>query len=105
MKNFNEFINEGKNRTVELTHKHNRSLKITFDIEGGRVKNIKKPNGIRFLFEEGQMYDRGIETWCCNNNYFLDGKDTCPEEKVFGIRKKDIPKGDPLRITYPNKFR
>ena len=105
MKNFNEFINEEYNRrSVELTHKHNPNLKISFDVEGGIVKNISNPNGIRFLFDEGQRYNRNIETWCCSNNYLLDGEDTCPD-KIHGIRKKDIPKGDPLRYIYPNKFR
>jgi hypothetical protein len=26
-------------------------------------------------------------------------------EKLFGIKLKDIPKGHPLRFIYPNKFR
>ena len=35
----------------------------------------------------------------------MDGKDMCPEEKIFGMRTKDIPKGHELRSLYPNKFR
>jgi hypothetical protein len=31
--------------------------------------------------------------------------DPCPEEKIFGIRKKDIPQGHELRMLYPHKFR
>lgn len=105
MKKFDEFINEGYKRSVELQNKRNASLIITFDVIGGRIQNIVKSNNVRFPYSEGQPYNRGVETWCCNNNYLMDGKDTCPEEKVFGIRKKDIPKGDPLRYIYPNKFK
>jgi hypothetical protein len=31
--------------------------------------------------------------------------DPCLEEKIFGIRKSDIPKGHELRMLYPGKFR
>ena len=27
------------------------------------------------------------------------------EEKIFGIRKKDIPQGHELRMMFPHKFR
>jgi hypothetical protein len=39
------------------------------------------------------------------NNRMVKQEDTCPEEKVAGIRVKDIPAGHPLRIMYPSKFR
>jgi len=35
----------------------------------------------------------------------MDGKDMCPEPKIFGMRAKDIPQGHPLRSIYPGKFR
>jgi hypothetical protein len=35
----------------------------------------------------------------------MDQLDPCPEEKIFGIRKKDIPMGHELRFLYPHKFR
>ena len=35
----------------------------------------------------------------------MDGKDMSPEEKVFGIRTKDIPQGHELRMMFPGKFR
>ena len=105
MKKFDEFINENYKRTVELQNKQNRTLMITFDVIDGRIQNIVKSSNVRFPYKEGQPYNRGIETWCCNNNYLMNGEDTCPEEKVFGIRKKDIPKGDPLRYIYPGKFK
>ena len=105
MKKFEEFINEAYKRTVELKNKRNNTIKITFDVIGGKIQNIVKPDGVRFPYEEGQSYNVGMETWCCNNNFLLDGKDTCPEPKIFGIRTKDIPQGDPLRSIYPGKFR
>jgi len=35
----------------------------------------------------------------------IDGKDTCPEKKVFGIKVSDIPQGHEFRKLYPNKFK
>jgi hypothetical protein len=106
MKKFDEFINENSGkRTVKLKNKNNASLIITFDVIGGIIKNITKDDNIRFPYKEGQPYNRGMETWCCNNNYYMDGKDTCPEKKVFGMRTKDIPQGHELRYLFPNKFK
>ena len=47
---------------------------------------------------------RNVEIWACYNDWLIDGKDTCPEKKVMGIRTKDIPQGHPLRHIYPSKF-
>jgi hypothetical protein len=105
MKKFDDFINEAYVRKVELVSKRNNSLTITFDVIGSRIQNIVNNANIRFPYVEGQPFNRDVETWCCNNNFLLDGKDTCPEEKIFGMRKKDIPQGHPLRTIYPNKFR
>jgi hypothetical protein len=105
MKKFEEFINEAYARKVEIVSKRNNSLTIIFDVIGGRIQNIVNNANIRFPYVEGQPFNRGIETWCCNNNFLLDGEDTCPEPKIFGIRTKDIPQGDPLRSIYPGKFR
>jgi hypothetical protein len=52
-----------------------------------------------------EQYTRSIETWACNNGFKIDGKDPCPEKKIFGIRAKDIPQGHELRMLFPNKFR
>jgi hypothetical protein len=105
MKKFDDFINEAYIRKVELVSKRNSSLSITFDVIDSRIQNIINNANIRFPYVEGRPFNRDIETWCCNNNFLLDGKDTCPEEKIFGIRKKDIPQGHPLRTIYLNKFR
>lgn len=102
MKNLELYENYG-NRSVVLESRGKR--KITFDVEGGKIKNVVNEAGIRFPYHEGEHYNRGIETWCCNNNFTMDGKDMCPDEKVFGVKKKDIPKGHPLRLVMPHKFR
>ena len=35
----------------------------------------------------------------------MDGKDTCPEKKIFGVRAKDVPQGHEWRHIFPNKFK
>ena len=104
MKHLKSF-NEGRNdRKVELesTRTHR---KITFDVIDGRIQNIENTTGVRFAFQNGQHYNRNIETWCCNNDFLMYGKDMCPEKKVAGIRVSDIPQGHPLRLVMPGKFR
>jgi hypothetical protein len=90
-------------REIILTSRQNRDIIIT--LIGGRIDTIKNESGVNFPFEVGQSYNRSIEVWACNNGFKMDGKDPCPEEKIFGIRKKDIPKGHELRMLYPGKFR
>ena len=105
MKKFEEFINESVARKVELKHKNNPNLIITFEVIDGRIRNIENKANMRFPYIDGQYFTRNMETWCCTNNFTLNGKDTCPEPKIFGIRAKDIPQGHELRYLYPNKFR
>lgn len=90
-----------------FTSKNNSYIKITVKLDpSGRIEEIEKSGrSIRFPFSIGQLMTRNIETWACNNNMLIDGQDPCPEEKVFGIRKKDIPHGHPLRMMYPSKFK
>jgi len=73
----------------------------------GRITKIEMPGHVhvRFPFVVGQVMNRGVETWACNNDFFMDGKDTCPEKKVFGKRASDIHDGHELRRLFPNKFR
>lgn len=105
MKKFNDFIKEEYGKKVELVSKRNPALKITFEVIDGKIYNIQNTSHIRFPYIEGQNYTRNMETWCCNNNFKLDGKDTCPEPKIFGIRTKDIPQGHELRYLFPHKFK
>ena len=93
-------------RTIEFIGKHNPSLKIIIKISrDGRISEIENEMGLRFPYSVGQPFNRGLETWACNNKFLMDGEDTCPEEKIFGIRKSDYPQGHPVRLLYPGKFR
>lgn len=90
-------------RKHTFTSIQGRTIVIT--VLGGRIKDIVNDAGINFPFRPGQSYTRSIETWACNNRFKMDGQDPCPEEKIFGIRKKDIPQGHELRMLFPHKFR
>lgn len=97
---FEAFSNEKK---IVLTSRQNREITLT--VLGGRINTIDNRSGVNFPYKIGEHYTRSIETWACNNGFKIDGKDPCPEEKIFGIRKKDIPQGHELRMLYPGKFR
>ena len=100
-------FNESKlpEKEVSFTNKRNRNLTFSvFKTPDGRITRIEKPDNIRFPFYIGQLFNRTIEVWACNNNYLMNGKDTCPEKKVMGIKVSDIPKGHELRSIYPGKF-
>jgi hypothetical protein len=97
-----EFSSFGQ-RVVILTSRQGREIKVT--IQGHSIKDIVNESGINFPFSPGQSWTRTVETWACTNGFKIDGKDPCPEEKIFGIRKKDIPQGHELRMLFPHKFR
>ena len=71
----------------------------------GKIVDVDNQANIRFPYNIGQTLDMGHQTWACNNHFLVNDKDTCPEEKVFGIRKSDIPQGHELRLMFPGKFR
>ena len=102
----NQNIKEGMNlREVRFTNKRNPRLEIVVTkTPDGRITNIENKTGIRFPFSVGQILNRNAEVWACNNNFLMDGKDTCPEKKIFGVRAKDVPQGHEWRHIYPNKF-
>jgi hypothetical protein len=112
MKNIQIYENFNQ-RTMILRHK--MSGEITVELEGSQIKNVINNTNIRFPFNVGSIFNRSIETWACNNGFkvietWMNGRmqrsiDPCPEEKIFGIRKKDIPQGHELRMLYPHKFR
>jgi hypothetical protein len=93
-------------KEIVFTGKRNPRLRFSvFKTPDGRITRIENEMNIRFPFNVGQILNRGVETWACNNNFLIDGKDTCPEEKVMGIKVSDIPQGHQLRYLYPHKFR
>jgi hypothetical protein len=89
----------------ELIFKSRQGRVITVSLLGGRIDSIDNQAGVRFPFMKGQPYTRSIEVWACNNGFTINGEDTCPEKKVFGIKVSDIPQGHELRRLFPNKFR
>ena len=92
-------------RQITFVSKRNQNQIIKVFTEGGRIVSIENESGVRFPFSEGQTLSRNIEVWACNNNFYMDGKDTCPEKKIFGIRASDVPQGHEWRHIYPQKFR
>jgi hypothetical protein len=104
IKSFNE--SESFETEIVITGKRNPNYTLTvFKTPDGRISRIENPQSIRFPYQVGEIFNRSIEVWACNNNFYINGEDTCPEEKVFGIKKKDIPQGHELRRMYPGKFR
>jgi hypothetical protein len=97
---------ESYEKTIVFSLKSRPIVKIKVLTQGGKIIAIENPHNMRFPFAIGQMMKRNIEDWACNNNYKIDNNDPCKKdnEKIFGIRKKDIPKGHQLRIMYPSKF-
>jgi len=94
------------NLQVVFKSKRNPSLVITITkSRDGKIVSIDNQAGIRFPFSEGQLLQRNVETWACNNNFLMEGKDTCPEEKIFGVKTSDVPKGHEWRTIFPGKFR
>jgi hypothetical protein len=90
---------------IVFKNKNNPNLIITITkSKDNRIESIDNPSNLRFPYNIGQLLNRGIETWACNNNFLINGKDTCPEKKIFGIKAKDIPQGHPFRYIYPVKF-
>jgi hypothetical protein len=103
MTNLEIYESYSTGKEMVLTSRQNR--KIIIFVRGGRYERIENESGVRFPYRVGEPYNKSLETWACNNGFKIDGKDPCPEEKIFGIRKKDIPQGHELRILFPNKFR
>jgi hypothetical protein len=92
-------------REVKFTNKRNPRLEIVVTKSpDGRITGIENETGIRFPFSVGQLLQRNVEVWACNNNFLMDGKDTCPEKKIFGVKTKDVPQGHEWRHIFPHKF-
>lgn len=103
-------------KEILFTNKRNSSIIIRVEVEDSKIKSINYLRRIgsneiasepivRFPFSVGQSISRNIEVWACNNGFYMDGKDTCPEKKIFGIRVSDVPSGHEWRHIFPSKFR
>jgi hypothetical protein len=103
MKHLKIYENFGNTKEMILVSRQKREIKVS--IEGGRIISIDNQSGIRFPWEVGQSANRSIETWACNNGFTINGKDPCPEEKIFGVKTSQVPQGHEWRMLFPNKFR
>ena len=93
-------------RETVFTKEINRGITITVKkYPNGQIVEIENKHNVHFPFKVGQILNRNAEVWASNNGYLMDGKDVGPEEKIFGIRVKDIPDGHEFRMLYPHKFR
>jgi hypothetical protein len=93
---------------IEIKFVGSRNPRIKFSLfkdRSGRITRVEKTHSVRFPYKVGDIFNRSVETWACNNNFLIDGRDVCPEGKVFGIKKSDIPQGHEFRRLFPNKFR
>ena len=88
---------------IELTSRRGKSILVK--VKHGKIEEIDNESGVPFPFFTGQPVTVFMKSWACNHGFLWDGENPCPEEKVFGIRKKDIPMGHELRRVFPNKFR
>jgi hypothetical protein len=103
MENLELYENFSQEREIEFTSRSGR--KILVKILGGRITSIENNAGVNFPYSPGQQLTRNIETWACNNGFLMDGKSTCPEKKIFGVKASDVPAGHEWRRLFPNKFR
>lgn len=104
-KQIRQIINEAYGELERVFESKRTGRKIIVKVQGGRITEVENESGVRFPFQVGSIWNRNTEVWACNNNFFLDGEDTCPEEKIFGVRAKDVPVGHEWRTLFPNKFR
>jgi hypothetical protein len=106
MKHLQIYENYHSERIIKFSSKRGRTGEdIIIKVEGGRIKEVENIRNLKFPFNIGQPYNMSIKTWACNNGYNMDGQDPCPEQKIFGIRTKDIPQGHELRMMFPHKFK
>ena len=103
MRNLDLYEDFRPERVMVLTSK--RGTNITITSLGGRIQSIENNSGVNFPYSVGQSLTRSIESWACNNGFLIDGESPCPEERIFGIKKSDIPRGHELRLLFPHKFR
>lgn len=107
MKHLRLFENWSRSETITLTRKNRPGVEVIITVVNGRIENIDNEYGERFPFFEGQPVTVWMKGWACNNGFLWNGEDPCDQrdEKVFGIKAKDIPKGHFLRQVFPSKFR
>lgn len=105
MKYIKAFESHSGKSEIKFVGKRNPRLVITVTkSRDGRITDIDNESGVRFPFSVGQIMNRSVEVWACNNNFLMNGEDTCPEKKIFGVKASDVPMGHEWRHIFPNKF-
>jgi hypothetical protein len=101
------FENWNREETILLTRKNRPNIRIEIKVVHGTIEEIDNNSGEEFPFFTGQPLTVWTKGWACNNGFLWNDKDPCDrgDERVFSIKTKDVPKGDPLRFIYPSKFR
>jgi hypothetical protein len=107
MKHIQLFESWNRSETIILTRKNRPHVKIEIEVVNGRIEEIDNEAGERFPFFTGQPVTVWMKGWACSNGFLWNGEDPCDpqEEKVFGIKTKDVPQGHFLRQVFPSKFR
>ena len=114
MKNYIQlFENWQREEEFILTSKMARrgDPKIIFRVKDGRIESIENENRYPFPYFQGQPFQKPfIGMWACKNGFYLNREDTCKSkqddnDKIFGVRKKDVPRGHEWRQIWPGKFR
>jgi hypothetical protein len=101
------FESWNREETIVLTRKNRPHISIEIKVVHGKIEEIDNESGERFPFFTGQPVTVWMKGWACNNGFLWNDEDPCDrgDERVFGIKTKDVPQGHPLRLAYPSKFR
>lgn len=85
--------------------------KIIIRVNNGRIESIENENQYPFPYFQGQPFQKPfISMWACKNGFYLNDEETCrskkeDEDKIFGVRKKYVPREHEWRRIFPQKFR
>ena len=100
-------------KTMIIKHRNFGEIKV--ELQGSQIIDVVNNSNVMFPFAVNSSWNMSVETWACRNNFvtietwinnrMAKKEETCPEERVAGIRVKDIPHGHPLRMMYPSKFK
>jgi hypothetical protein len=94
-----------REEVIVLTSRQGRT--ITIKMTHGKIEEIDNESGVRFPFVTGQPFTIFMKNWACRNGFKWNGENACDpgEDKIFGVKKKFIPKGHEWRQIFPGKFR
>lgn len=99
---------EDYRRAEEILLTSRQGKKILILVQHGKIERIENESGIYFPYVENQPFQTPfVKNWACRNGFKWNGESACDpgEEKIFGIKKKFIPKGHEWRQIWPGKFK